>query len=72
MQHTVEQGLSLSPMLSRESWASLGTPSLKCTPLHFHVEDKESKMWVLGKVTIIMHHQMLEIVANGDLNLALS
>jgi hypothetical protein len=46
--------------------------SLKCTPLHLCVEGKESETWLLGKTTVIVQHQMLEVVANGDLNLALS
>ena len=45
--------------------------SLKCTPSHLSVEGKEAETWVFGKTIVVIHHQMLEVVTNGNLILAL-
>ena len=45
--------------------------SLKCTPLHLSVEGEEAETLVFGKTIVVIHHQMLEVVANGNLILAL-
>ena len=44
---------------------------LKCTPSHLSVEGEEAETWVFGKTIVVIHHQMLEVVANGNLILAL-
>ena len=41
--------------------------SLKCTPSHLSVEGEEAETWVFGKTIV----EMLEVVANGNLILAL-
>ena len=45
--------------------------SLKCTPSHLSVEGEEAETWVFGKTIVVIHRQMLEVVANGNLILAL-
>ena len=45
--------------------------SLKCTPSHLSVEGEEAETWVFGKTIVVIHGQMLEVVANGNLILAL-
>ena len=44
---------------------------LKCTPSHLSVQGEEAEMWVFGKMIVVIHHQMLEVVANGNRILAL-
>ena len=39
---------------------------------HLGVEGKEPESWVSGKATIIILHQMLEVVADGDWHLTLA
>ena len=43
---------------------------LKSTPSHLSVEG-EVETWVFGKMIVGIQHQMLEVVANGNLILAL-
>ena len=45
--------------------------SLKCTLSHLCVEGEEAESWVFGKMIVVIHRQMLEVVANGNLILAL-
>ena len=45
--------------------------SLKCTPSHLSVEGEEAETWVFGKTIVVIHRQMLEVVANGYMILAL-
>ena len=44
---------------------------LKCTPSHLSVDGEEAETLVFGKTIVVIHHQMLEVVANGNLILAL-
>ena len=68
---------TMSCSSSSDSWASPGCcltytrASLKCTPSHLSVEGEEAETWVFGKTIVVIHHQMLEVVANGNLILAL-
>ena len=65
---------TMSRSSSSDSWrVLLGVYSagLKCTPLHLSVEGEEAETWVFGKTIVVIHHQMLEVVANGNLTLAL-
>ena len=40
-------------------------------PSHLSVEGEEVETLVFGKTIVVIHHQMLEVVANGNLILAL-
>ena len=39
---------------------------------HLGVEGEESELWVSGKTTVIILHQVLEVVADGDWHLTLA
>ena len=39
---------------------------------HFGVESKETESWMLGKMTVIVLHQVLEVVPDGDRDLTLA
>ena len=45
---------------------------LQCMPMHFCVESKELESRMFGKPSVAIHHEMFEVVANGDLILSLS
>ena len=65
---------TMSRSSSSDSWRVLldvYSAGLKCTPLYLSVEGKEAETWVFGKTIVVIHHQMLEVVANGNLTLAL-
>ena len=69
---------TMSRSSSSDSWASPGrvlldvySAGLKCTPSHLSVEGEEAEMWVFGKTIVVIHYQMLEVVAIGNLILAL-
>ena len=69
---------TMSRSSSSDSWASPGrvlldvySAGLKCTPSHLSVEGEEAEMWVFGKTIVVIHYQMLEVVAVGNLILAL-
>ena len=64
---------TMSRSSSSDSWALLDVYSagLKCTPSHLSIEGEKVETWVFGKTIVVLHHQMLEVVANGNLILAL-
>ena len=43
---------------------------LKCTPTHLCVESKESEPTMFSKATVVIHHEVLEVVPNCDLILS--
>ena len=45
---------------------------LECTPAHLNVEGKVPEVRVPGKVAVMIHHQVLEVVASSDCTLAWS
>ena len=46
--------------------ADIHTASLQSMPAHLSVEDKVQETGMSGKPTIFIHHEVLEVVANGD------
>ena len=46
--------------------------SLKRSPTHLCVQGKEAESRMLGKPPVIIHHQVLEVVTNGNLIATLS
>jgi len=46
--------------------------TLECIPSHLNVYCKVAKSWVLNKLAIPIHPQVLEVVAKGDRMLAWS
>jgi len=52
--------------------SDIDSASLKSTMSHLSIESKETKSWVSSETTIIILHQMFEVVADGDLDLTLS
>ena len=52
--------------------ADVHSAILKGTVSHFGVDSKETKSWVSGKTTIIVLHQVLEVVPDGDWDLTLA
>ena len=65
---TIGEGLSLTYTRVLLDVYSAG---LKCMPSHLSVEGEEAETWVFGKTIVVIHRQMLEVVANGNLILAL-
>ena len=82
MEDSTREGLSLSPhhvpqLIQGELailWAlpDIHSASLQSTMSHLGVEGKESESWVLGETTVIILHQVLEVVADGDWHLTLA
>ena len=64
---------TMSRCSSSDSWASPGCCLMYTRPVRSarHVEGEEAETWVFGKTIVVIHHQMLEVVANGNLILAL-
>ncbi len=46
--------------------SNIDPPSLQCTPPHLCVQGKVAKPGMPGKATVPVHHQVLEVVTNGD------
>ena len=82
MEYSTGEGLSLSPHNVPQlvqgqlaiSWvlSDVHSASLKGTVTHLGVEIKEMKSWMLGKTTIIVLHQVLQIVPDGGCDLTLA
>ena len=82
VEYSTGEGLSLSPHHVPQlvqgqlaiSWvlSDVHSACLKGTMLHLGVESKETKSWMLGKTTIIVLHQVLEVVADGGWDLTLA
>ena len=82
MEYSTGEGLSLSshhiPQLVQGQlpiyWvlSDVHSASLKGTVSHLGVESKETKSWMLGKTTVIVLHQVLEVVPDGDWDLTLA
>ena len=43
---------------------------LECAPTHFCVESEVPEPRMFGEATVLVHHEMLEVVADGDLVLS--
>ena len=82
VENSTGEGLSLSPhhvpqLIQGQlatSWAlpDIYSASLQSTMSHLSVEGKESELRVSGETTVIILHQVLEIVADGDWHLTLA
>ena len=82
VEHSVGEGLSLSSYhVSQLIQGELGitrvlpdvdSASLQSTMSHLCIEGKEAELWVSGETTIIVLHQVLKVVADGDLDLTLA
>ena len=82
MEDSTGEGLSLSPhhilqLIQGQlaiSWVlpDIHSASLKSTMSHLGVEGEESKSRVSGETTVIVLHQVLEVVADGDWYLTLA
>ena len=43
---------------------------LERIPSHLRVESEEAESRMLGKATVVVHHEVLEVVSDGDLILS--
>ena len=82
MEYSTGEGLSLSPHHVPQfiqgqlaiSWvlSDVHSASLESTVSHLGVESKESESWVSSETTVIILHQVLEVVPDGDWDLTLA
>ena len=82
MEDSTGEGLSLSPhhvpqLIQGQltiSWVlpDVDSACLESMMSHLSVESKESESWVFGKSTIIILHQVLEVISNSHWYLTLA